>query len=114
MPSAGLPSTTHTVEMAQITEINTKLQHHPSDITAAELGLGGRQLHGREHLNQTLPDSAVLARLCWEGPPDYPYIHAHFSAGAAAVADAVVDLHTEALKTLSHRLSLHHTWGVSA
>jgi hypothetical protein len=101
--------TTHTLEMSQLAELNNRLSEHGSGITAAELGLAGaKTLAGQP--DDELPGSAVLVRLGLDGPPDYPYIHAHFGI-ADQGATRIVDLHTAALRELGRRLGLHQQWG---
>ena len=96
MRHVSMPGTTHTVEMAQLRELNARLREHTPEITAADLGLGA--------------GPAVLERLCWDGPPEFPYVHAHFTATTPS-AGRIVDLHTGALRELSRRLGVRHRWG---
>ena len=97
--------------MAQIAEFNTRLEaDHGPALTAAELGLEGAPLHRRS--SSVLPGTAVLIRVAWDGAPEFPDVHAHFAPTVPGASDAVVDLHTAALRRLSHRLGLHHVWGV--
>ena len=107
-----LPPTTHTIEMAQIAEFNTRLGAHQGPaLTAAELELEGAPLHRRS--TGVLPGTAELIRVAWDGAPEFPDIHAHFAPTARGASDVVVvNLHTAALRLLSHRLGLHHVWGV--
>jgi hypothetical protein len=115
MARVSLPRTTHTLELSQLDELNARLKAHGPTITAADLGLeGATDLAARA--GGGLPGSAVLVRLCWDGPPDYPYVHAHFSAAdpgssTGREASRIVDLHTQALRELSHRLGTHQQWG---
>ena len=103
------PVTTHTIEMAQIKEINAKLKP-PSGvgITASELPLEIQPGDRRVPVNP----SALLTRLSWTGSPSFPDIFGHFSAAASEEPRRRVRLHTAALKEISHRLNLHHAWGV--
>jgi hypothetical protein len=82
--------------------LNRKLENPPEGalITAGDLGLPG----------ETVPDTAVLVALRWDGPPEYPYIHGRFSTGGP---DQLVnaDLHTPALREISARLGLRQVWG---
>jgi len=112
-----LPRTTHTVEMDQIAELNDRLgEGEPSPaIRASMLGLQGAELSaGSDDSQHTLPGDALLARLSSDGPPEYPYVHAHFrtSASASDQGSLKVELHTDALRKLSHLLHLQHVWGV--
>ena len=115
MARVSLPRTTHTLELAQLDDLNARLEEHRSAITAADLGLAGATgLNAR--LPRGLPGTAALARLCWDGPPDYPYVHAHFTlADPPPVGDreagTIVDLHTAALRELSRRLGARQQWG---
>jgi hypothetical protein len=103
------PETTHTIEMAQIKEINAKLRP-PSGvvITASELPL---ELQAGDRRVPVTP-SAVLTSLSWTGSPSFPDIFAYFSAPGSKESLRCVRLHTAALKELSHRLNFHHAWGV--
>ena len=110
-----LPRTTHTVEMEQIAELNGGLREgDPSPaIRASMLGLQGAELSaGSDESQHTLPGDALLVRLSSDGPPEYPYVHAHFRTGASDQGSLKVELHTDALRKLSHLLHLQHVWGV--
>jgi hypothetical protein len=132
VPSHHLAATTHTVELSQLAEINERLaaQTGSSRITAGALGLSSATPAaavdgGREGL--PVPATAVLIRLCGDGPPEYPYIHGHFAlptAGATADDDPqaaraagsvpagpVVAMHSPTLSAISHALGLRHRWG---
>jgi hypothetical protein len=102
--------TTHTVDMSQIAELNRRLitPPHGLPVTAADLGLDGAQVRGRQHL--TLAGSAHLLRVRWDGAPEFPDIHGCFS-GSPGAHDLVVDLHTDALRKLSKHLHARHVWG---
>jgi hypothetical protein len=106
-----LSGTSRTVVVDQLVEVNRRLSGHPAPppITAADLGLGGSRL--LRQAGAVLPDDAVLARLCWDGCPEYPYVHGHFRDASAADDSRVVDLHTPALRALSRRLGLRQQWG---
>jgi hypothetical protein len=103
------PASTHTIEMAQIREINAKLKRG-SDvvITASELPLetqpGDR--------NGFVDPSARLRKLSVTGSPSFPDIFAHFAASGSKESRRGVQLHTAALQEISRRLNLHHAWGV--
>jgi hypothetical protein len=105
-----LPPTTHTVEMAQLGEINDRLRatRNAPVITAGQLGLSG----GSDSPGSTgLPGSAALVRLAWDGPPEYPYIHGHFAVAGGQSASFVAEMHTASLNELSRLVGLHHRWG---
>jgi hypothetical protein len=104
-------TTTHTVEMQQISELNHCLALRPAHvITAGDLGLANVSVTSKR-VAGGLPSSARIVRVCWDGPPEYPYLHGHFAAEGSQDSSLHVDLHTAALRELSHRLHLHHTWG---
>ena len=103
------PPTTHTIEMAQIKEINAKLRRRAGVvITASELPLEIQP--GDRHVPVNL--SAMLTRLFWTGSPSFPDIFALFDVPGSEESRLRVRLHTAALKEISRRLSLHHAWGV--
>lgn len=109
-----LAPTTHTVELAQLAELEAALTAPGARrFTAADLGVAGGATGGAG----TLPPNAVLTRISWDGPPEYPYIHGIFGGAGAAGTGAKgggqrIELHTAALHELSHGLRLHHRWGV--
>jgi hypothetical protein len=103
------PPTTHTIEMAQIKEINAKLgQASGVVMMASELPLE-RQPGERP---VPLSPSSELKRLSWKGSPSFPDIFGHFTTPSGKESRRGVLLHTAALKEISHRLGLHHAWGV--
>jgi hypothetical protein len=108
--SPSLPPTTHTLEMAQVLELNEHLMSRTGGpgITAAVLGMGGVPLHLRSAAG--LPDDAVLVRLSWEGSPEFPDIYGHFGPGRGGRHQAL--LHTAALNSLCHVLGVRQRWGV--
>ena len=103
--------TTHTVDMAQIDELNQLLTSPPDGlpVTAADLGVDGVDARGRRH--GPLAASAHLVRVSWDGAPEFPDIHGCFANGADAHDMFVVDLHTDALRRLSKQLHARHAWG---
>ena len=113
MIRSSLPRTTHTVDMAQVDELNQRLaeRERSREVTAEDLGLAGAQL-----LNGapgSLPGQAVLVRVDWDGDPEFPYIHGEFSAAGGEVAGGPlhVDLHTAALNSLADKLGVRQRWG---
>jgi predicted heme/steroid binding protein len=110
-PVSRKTTTTHTVDMAQIDDLNARLSTSGGApvISAADIGLDGAAVMGSSSLH--LAGSAVLVRLCWDGAPEFPDIHAHFSTGGDVARTTRVDLHSAALRELSHRLHAHHVWG---
>jgi hypothetical protein len=109
-PRHGLPATTHTVEMAQIADINRRLDNSRSAvITAAEIGMAGADVAGFGPA--ALDAAAVLLKVSWEGSPEFPNVHGHFRT-AGRDHPRSVDLHTQALKEISRRLHLQQRWGV--
>jgi hypothetical protein len=112
-----VPSTTHTVEMEQMAELSSGLRERdPSQpIPASALGLQGAELiSGSDDDDSGLPGDAVLERVSFDGPPEFPYVHAHFRSASDDQDSLKVDLHTEALRALSHLLHLQHTWGAGS
>ena len=108
MISSSLPPTTHTLEMAQVDELNDHLTAHAgAPVTAAAMGMGGAPLHPRAA--DTLPDTAVLVRLSWQGSPEFPDIYGHFGPGEGPLQAL---LHTAALNELGHLLHVHQRWGI--
>jgi hypothetical protein len=96
--------------MAQIEDLNARLSTNTdSPVSAGDIGLEGAAINGSSA--GALAGSAVLARICWDGAPEFPYIHGHFSASAGTEGAVVVDLHTAALREISHRLHARHVWG---
>jgi len=128
VPHHQLPAGTHTVELDQLRELNARLTAMAASplITAGDLGLAGAACQPEVGaapkpqavpepgaLAATLPASAVLARLGWDGPPEYPYIHGIFvPMPVTGSGSLVVEVHTAALVRLSHRFGLHHRWGI--
>jgi len=109
-----MPTTTHTVVMSQLAEINECLtdRHRTQAIIAGDLGLG-QVATTDTRAAERLPESAVLVKVCADGPPEYPYIHAHFAGpGFTEHPPLPIALHTDALRSLSRRLGLHHRWGL--
>lgn len=109
----SVPRTTHTLDMAQIEELNQRLAEHTthSRVTAADLGLAdGELLNG---VDGGLPGEAVLVQLGWDGSPEFPYIHGRFSVAGGADPGGLlhVDLHTAALKSLARKLGVRQRWG---
>ena len=105
-----MPPTTHTVEMAQLGELNDRLTgtNGAAPVTAERLGLAADSA-----VSAAVPPTAVLLRLAWDGPPEYPYVHGHFSPSAAQGPTITAEMHTAALRELSHLMGLnHHRWGV--
>jgi hypothetical protein len=88
-----LSPTTRTVELSQLEQLDAAIRLPGAPrITPADLGLDAD------------PSDGVLTDVSYDGPPEYPYIQGTFGGRR-------VDLHTAALRELSRRLHLHHTWG---
>lgn len=114
MPSSRqlhVSATTHTVDMAQIAELNARLAVR-TRLNAAQLGLGRTRV--RSGGADELPPTAVLRELVWDGEPGFPYVHAVFAPSPESPARLMVDLHTPALRALCRLLSLHQIWGVGS
>jgi hypothetical protein len=109
-----LPSTTHTVEMAQIAELNGGLREgeRSQAIRASLLGLQGVESSSASDDDHSgLPGDAFLVSVSFDGPPEFPYVHARFRTDPSDHGSLTVDLHTDALRKLSHLLNLQHVWG---
>ena len=109
IPSHALPPTTHTLEMAQIEDLNERLIGHRSDpVTAAAIGMGNTPLL---RTAGQLPDAAVLVRVSWQGSPEFPDIHGHFTSGQGG-PPLCAAMHTAALDQLGRHLGLRQRWGI--
>jgi hypothetical protein len=98
--------------MTQIAELNDGLREGSPVIRASLLGLEGVELtSGGSAGNSTLPGDAALVRISYDGPPEFPYLHAHFRTDRGDQDSLTVDLHTDALRKLSQLLRLQHLWG---
>ena len=100
--------------MAQIAEINNGLRERESAdaIPASVLGMQGVHLSpGDDEDDSTLPGESYLTGLSFDGPPEFPYVHGHFRTDLSDQISLTADLHTEALRKLSHLLGLQHIWG---
>jgi hypothetical protein len=109
-----ISSTTHTVEIEQLAELSSGLlERDPAQpISASALGLQGSELSsGSDDVDSSLPGGAELVRVSFDGPPEYPYVHAHFRSHAGEQDELTVELHTDALRELSHLLHFQHAWG---
>jgi len=112
-----MPTTTHTLELMQVDDVNDRLAADGHRrVTADDLAVTGARLLRRRRPEDpatrgALPGYAVLRRLECAGPPEFPYVQGHFAADPWRPGDLVVELHTDALTALSRRLDLHHRWG---
>jgi len=98
MADHRLSPTTHTLDMAQVAQLDARLRDpHAPAVTAADVGVA----------DEAVAPSALL-RTVW--PPEFPYLYADFEGPGGAPVH--VQLHTPHLVKLSHRLGLHHRWGV--
>lgn len=104
-----LSSATHTIELSQLAEINSRLPEQRRFPTAGDLGIGA-EMQERHATGDQVSESAILIGLIWEGPPQFPYIRGLFHVEAHH-DPRPVDLHTESLRRLSLLLGLRHTWG---
>jgi hypothetical protein len=100
--------TTHTLAMTQLADLNRAITTSSHPPTANDLGLSAASVVSDSAI-ATLPAAAVLTRLCGEGPPIWPYVHGHFQV---ATDEMIVELHTDALRELGHRLGLRQSWGM--
>jgi len=99
-----LSSTTHTLDMLQIDQIDARLTAPGAlAVTAADLAVA----------DPRVPPTARLTGVHWRGAPEFPDIHGDFAAVPGSPdAPVHVPLHTAHLQELSRRLGLHHHWGV--
>ena len=109
MIRSSLPRTTHTLEMAQVAELDARLADRggPTAITAEDIGMAGARLHPTGAA--ALAGDAVLVRVSWQGSPEFPDIYGHFGPGRGP-SEAL--LHTAALNRLAHSLGVRQCWGV--
>ena len=110
MIPSPVPPTTHTLEMAQIDELNAELADRPasSAITADAIGMSGAPLDPAE--DGDLAEAAVLLRVSWQGSPEFPDIYGHFATGRGGPPFRAL-MHTATLHELSHLLGLRQRWG---
>ena len=126
-----LATTTRTLELRQVDEINQRLaEAGRTEVTAAMLGLEGAQLPASSFPKfelfmidssgpRTLPPLAVIDHVWAEGTPGFPYLMGYFRTQPAELdlppmQGLVVSLHTDALGRLSRQLRLRHCWGLDA
>jgi len=132
MSNHAISPASHTVEVAQLRELNHGLgRGAPAlPVTAQILGLAGARADV-EHLDRvpwfpasgassrpdhrlvagTVQAAAVLTAVVAAGPPSFPYIYGLFGAeGSDGLLP--VQLHTEHLHRISTHLHLRHHWGV--
>ena len=109
MISSSVPPTTHTLEMAQVVELNERLKGRtgPTAITAAAIAMTGARLHPASEA--TLAGDAVLVRVSWQGSPEFPDVYGHFGPGRGP--DQAL-LHTAALDQLARLLGVRQRWGI--
>jgi hypothetical protein len=102
------------VEIEQLAELNERLKVRGNEqrITAADLDLDRAPVWSTATgVVPTLAADSILERLCYDGPPDFPYIHAHFMTSVSESPAAVVDVHSHALRELSRLLHLRGVCG---
>ncbi|GAB2577779.1 hypothetical protein [Microlunatus antarcticus] len=109
MSHSSLPPTTHTLEMAQVAELDGRLADHASaPVTAADLGMTEAPLRGARSVG--LAADAVLVHVSWRGSPEFPDVYGHFGHAPRGQLQAL--LHTAALELLARRLGVRQRWGV--
>lgn len=103
----SMPPTTHTLEMAQVADLNERLKSRDAStpITAADIGMGGAPLDPGG--TPGLSDHDILTRVSWQGSPEFPDIYGHFGQSEVSVL-----MHTAALNQLGHKLNLRQRWGI--
>jgi hypothetical protein len=133
-----IASTTHSLEMTQIQQINRHLANAGTGLRAQDLDLVGVAVHPdhvdtvaahRAHLPAHLlsPSPAVerlapdarLVQLVAAGSPTFPYIYGLFASHGLDTTDPAttgvrllpVTLHTRQLRLISAHCHLHHRWG---
>ena len=121
MSHHGLAPATHTTELRQIAELNARIAGADGkQITAGVLGMADVPIDpvmieatgAPGERPATLPASAILQRIVVVGPPSYPYVYGLFGADQANPPELRAPLHTAALRVLSERYHLRHSWGV--
>jgi hypothetical protein len=134
----SLATSTRTVEMLQVIEINDRLAtiaeaqgdlppESPLLITAELLGLTGATVHPRvvdrpaaailrrQRQNETLalPAAAALRSILAAGDPSFPYLYGVFGEPLGGRRRLPAIVHTEHLKIISVTLDLRrHRWGL--
>lgn len=81
-----VPETTHTLELAQVRELNQHLAAGPVP----------------------LADDRPITRVEYEGSPAFPWVY-----GIVGGSGERVMLHTADLHTISRALNLRHHWGLA-
>jgi hypothetical protein len=129
-----LASSTFTVEMLQVIEVNDRLASlDPTSgeclfITAEFLGLTGAQVHprivdraaaqmlprqDRQHETLALPASSLLRSILAAGDPSFPYLYGVFGEPGVGRRRLPVVVHTQHLQRISSVLELRrHRWGL--
>ena len=110
MSEHHLSRATHTLDLAQLAQIDERLAASGAPtLTAADLGVA----------DGAVPGAAVLLRVWCRGDPEFPDIFGDFGGpstpapgSAGRAAGTPVPLHTPSLHALSRLLGLHHRWGV--
>ena len=133
MSGHTLASSTHTVEMVQVIELNDRLAAlDPTSgecllITAEFLGLTGAEVHprvvdraaamllprqSRHDEVLTLPGAAQLRSMLAAGDPSFPYLYGIFGEPNGGRRRLPVLVHTNHLRLISSVLQLRkHRWG---
>ncbi|GAA3628021.1 hypothetical protein GCM10022223_51670 [Kineosporia mesophila] len=119
-------TTTHTVELDQVQEINRRLEAR-ADVTAAMLGMEGAPAGAPATFTVTLFGAgtpavrplgrkAVLRSVTAKGSPEFPYVLGHFSDDGDRTGNSarVVELHSQALHQLCLKMGLSQCWGTDA
>jgi hypothetical protein len=112
MKSVHMPSTSNTVVVSQLYELERSLLRSVRAkhvILAIELGMTGAEVLSG-HDPETLPEDAVLERLWWDGPSEYPFVYGSFRHQSSP-DPLLTQLHTASLQALSHWLKLRQCWG---
>ena len=93
-----VPRTTHTLNLAQVAEINARLAEPGGAVLLpADVGLEGA--------------ASAIVEVVMEGSPTFGYLWARLRAGGAEAGRVL--LHTDHLRAISRALHLpHHHWGI--
>lgn len=95
MGQHAVPPTTHTIELAQIAELNEHLAGSPAALVLETLRQEGSEA------------PRPVGRVEFEGSPAFPWVYAVLQDTGERVL-----LHTADLQALSRGFRLHHHWGL--
>lgn len=94
-----MPRTTHTVNLAQVADLNGRLAEPGVSLSPSDLGIS------------TPSAAAVIAEVVMEGSPTFGYLWGRLVAGGSEAGRVL--LHTDHLRAMSRALHFpHHHWGL--